>query len=283
MAKELKLVEEDLRFKFYHGDSFFLAYNKGHPGYGDFYKSKPDFYPVYSPSGREMTCTCAYQYNHHKSMWIGHARVNGINFFHDNNPNMQNAGDIILEKSSHRVKEYMEILTTNGWISKKGERILTEERNIQVAPGEDANIIDLTSILIASEGPVTFQQDGHAYIGIRVADSMDVEDGGTIINSNGQIGEEETMRQVADWVDYSGMVAGQKVGVTLMKHPSNPPSAFFTRGYGTFLCNFTLLNGYELPDGERIQQRFRILIHEGGHEDIDIARYFSEFASYPKS
>ena len=52
MPRELKLVEEDLRFKFYHGDSFFLAYNKGSTRYGDFYKSKPDFYPVYSPSGR---------------------------------------------------------------------------------------------------------------------------------------------------------------------------------------------------------------------------------------
>jgi len=108
---------------------------------------------------------------------------------------------------------------------------------------------------------------------------MDAEDGGMIINSNGQIGEEQTMRQVADWVDYSGMVAGQKVGITLMKHPSNPPSAFFTRSYGTCLCNFTLLNSYELPEGESVKQRFRILIHEGGHEDIDIAGYFNQFAS----
>ncbi|MBC8228237.1 PmoA family protein [bacterium] len=280
MDKQLKLVEEDLRFKFYFGDSFFLAYNKGHQNYGDFYKSKPDFYPVYSPSGREVTCTCAYRYNHHKSIWIGHARVNGVNFFHDNNPNMENAGEIVLEESSHgTTQKYIEILTTNGWISKKGERILTEERNIRVMPGEEAHIIDLISILIASEGPVIFQQDGHAYIGIRVADSMDAEDGGMIINSNGQVGEEQTMRQVADWVDYSGIVAGQKVGITLMNHPSNPPSAFFTRSYGTFLCNFTLLNSYELPKGESVTQRFRILIHEGDCENVDIAGYFRQFAS----
>jgi len=280
MEKQLNLVEEDLRFKFYSGDSFFLAYNKGYQNYGDFYRAKPDFYPVYSPSGREVTCTCAYRYNHHKSIWIGHARVNGINFFHDNNPNMENAGDIVLEESSHTTTEqYMELLTQNGWISKKGERILTEKRNIRVMPGEDAHIIDLTSILIASEGTVFFQQDGHAYIGIRVADSMDAEDGGIIINSNGQVGEEQAMRQVADWVDYSGIVARQKVGITLMRHPSNPPSAFFTRSYGTFLCNFTLLNSYELPEGESVTQSFRILIHEGGHEDVDITEYFKQFAS----
>ena len=283
MPKEPKLVEEDLRFKFYHGDTFFLAYNKGSTRYGDFYKSKPDFYPVYSPSGREVTCICAYRYNHHKSMWIGHAKVNGINFFHDNNPNMPNAGDIVLEKSeSQTTDEYIEVLTTNGWISKKGERILTEERNFCVVPGEQVHIIDLTSILIASEGDVTFGQDSHAYLGIRVADSIDVEDGGMILNSNGQVGEEGTMRQIADWVDYSGVVAGKKVGVTLMNHPSNPKSAFFTRGYGTFLSNFTLLESRKLCAGERITQGFRILIHEGGPDDVDIAGYFAEFAKICK-
>lgn len=278
MAKRARLVEEDLRFKFYDGDFFLLAYNKGHPSYGDFYKSKPDFYPVYSPSGREVTCTCAYRYNHHKSIWIGHANVNGINFFHDNNPNMQNAGDIVLEKyTSQTTQEHIELSTTNGWITKKGQRILTEERNIRVSPNEDAHIIDITSILIASEGPVTFGQDSHAYLGIRVADSMDVEDGGIIINSNGQVGEEQTMRQVADWVDYSGIVAEQKVGITLMNHPSNPKSAFFTRSYGTFLSNFTLLKSLKLSSGGSITQHFRIVIHEGSLENVDIAGYFAAF------
>ena len=81
MAVVPRIIEEELRFKFYNGEAFFLAYNKGYTQYGDMYKSRPDFYPVYSPSGREVTSTCAYRYNHHKSIFIGHADVNGINFF----------------------------------------------------------------------------------------------------------------------------------------------------------------------------------------------------------
>ncbi len=278
MASVPRIIEEELRFKFYDGETFFLAYNKGCTQYGDMYKSRPDFYPVYSPSGREVTCTCAYRYNHHKSIFIGHANVNGINFFHDNNPTRSNLGDIILEKSQHTIDESeVLVMTHNGWMTKAGGRLLDEERNFTVSFEEDAYIIDLTSTLIASQTNLIFAQDNHAFLGVRVADTMDVEDGGTILNANGQRNEEEAMRQSADWTDYSGVVAGKTVGVTLMNHPSNPPSAFFTRNYGTFLANFTLLDKYELFRNERVTQRFRILIHEGDAGEVNVEDYYNQF------
>ena len=277
-----RIIEEELRFKFYNRDTFLLAYNKGWVQYGDMYKSRPDFYPVYSPSGREVTCTCAYRYNHHKSIFIGHADVNGINFFHDNNPTRSNLGDIVLEKGQHGIDENgMHVMTHNGWITKAGIRLLEEERNFTVILGENAHIIDLTSTLIASQTDLTFEQDNHAFLGVRVADTMDVEDGGTILNANGQRNEEEAMRQSANWTDYSGVVAGKTVGVTLMNHPSNPPSAFFTRNYGTFLTNFTLLDKYELSRGERLTQQFRILVHEGDATEADVENYYNQFVETP--
>lgn len=282
MSINPRIVEEDLRFKFYDNDTFFLAYNKGSTHYGDMYKSRPDFYPVYSPSGREVTCTCAYRFNHHKSIFIGHAKVNGINFFHDNNPNRTDLGDIVLQKSEYSCEQNrIHVTTQNGWITKAGERTLDEERNFTVTPGADAHIIDLTSRLSPCQTDITFEQDTHSFLGVRVADTMDVEDGGTILNSNGQRNEEEAMRQFADWTDYSGTVAGQKVGVTLMNHPSNPPSPFFTRNYGTFLTNFTLLDKYELPKGECLTQRFRILIHEGDAAEANIEAYYQQFVETP--
>lgn len=282
MAASPRIIEEELRFKFYNEKVFCLAYNKGHTQYGDMYKSRPDFYPVYSPSGREVTSTCAYRYNHHKSIFIGHADVNGINFFHDNNPTRSDLGDIVLEKSQHEVDETsIHVMTQNGWITKAGVRMLDEERSFTVILGEAAHIVDLTSTLIASQTDLTFAQDNHAFLGVRVADTMDVEDGGTILNANGQRNEAEAMRQSADWTDYSGVVAGKTVGVTLMNHPSNPPSAFFTRNYGTFLTNFTLLDKYELSRGERLTQRFRILIHEGDAAEANIKDYYNQFAETP--
>ncbi len=282
MATVPRIIEEELRFKFYYGDTFCLAYNKGCTQYGDMYKSRPDFYPVYSPSGREVTATCAYRYNHHKSIFIGHADVNGINFFHDNNPTRSNLGDIVLEKCQTEIDENgMHVITHNGWITKAGVRLLDEERNFTIMLGENAHIIDLTSTLIASQTNLRFAQDNHAFIGVRVADTMDVEDGGTILNANGQRNEEQAMHQTADWTDYSGAVAGKTVGVTLMNHPSNPPSAFFTRNYGTFLTNFTLLEDYGLAQGERLTQRFRILIHEGCATEANIEDCYNQFVETP--
>ena len=132
-----------------------------------------------------------------------------------------------------------------------------------------------------SQTDLTFAQDNHAFLGARVADTMDVEDGGTILNANGQRNEEEAMGQSANWTDYSGVVAGKTVGVTLMNHPSNPPSAFFTRNYGTFLTNFTLLDKYELSRGERLTQRFRILVHEGDATEADVENYYNQFVETP--
>jgi hypothetical protein len=282
MSQHLKVVEEEFRFKFYYKDTFFLAYNKGCARYGDMYKSRPDFYPVYSPSGRQATTTCAYRFNHHKSIFIGHANVNGYNFFHDNNPTRQNLGDVVLEKSNYGIDvDGVHVMTHNGWITKAGDRLLDEERNFTVIPGDAAHIIDLTSALIASQTDLTFGQDTHSFLGVRVADTMDVEDGGLILNSNGQRNEEKAMRQYADWTDYSGVVAGKQVGVAIMNHPSNPPSPFFTRNYGTFLSNFTLLNKYELSRGERLTQRFRILIHEDDAAEAKVGDYYRQFVEKP--
>lgn len=274
-----RVFEEERRFKFFWKGQLALAYNKGDPHWGDFYLSRPNFFPVYTPSGRSVTTQCAYRFNHHKSVFLGHGNVNGINFFHDNNPTRPRLGDIVFEKGEVETTSCSTILhTVNGWIAKTGQRLLTERRLIVWTPGETVHILDVTSSLLSHVGDVTFAKETHAYFGVRVADTIDVEDGGRVVNSNGQVNEEETMNQFADWVDYSGEVAGALCGVTLMHHPTNPPSPYFVRNYGTMLSNFTLRESYLLKEGETLTQRFRLLIHDGGTEDVDIAAYHREFS-----
>jgi hypothetical protein len=270
----IKLVEEELRFKFYYRGRFSLGYNKGKLDWGDFYLSRPNFFPVYSPSGRQVTTSSAYRYNHHRSIFLGHALVNGINFFHDNNPTLDNLGDIALVESSSELKEDRVLLRTrNDWVKKSGERVLVEDRGIAWRPGEKVHALDISCTLTAADGDVLFDKEKHSFFGIRVADSIDVEDGGRVLNANGEENEEGAMGKIADWVDYSGTVAGATVGVTLMNHPDNPPSPYFVRNYGTILSNFTYHEGYELKIGEKLTQHFRVLVHEGGIEDVDIGEY----------
>ena len=276
---EIRIVEEELRYKFYHRDQFCLAYNKGSRRYGDFYLSRPNFYPVYSPSGRQATTSSAYRFNHHKSIFLGHGTVNGINFFHDNNPTKDNLGDIAIEEAQWETTEASAILRTrNLWVTKAGVSMLKETRDISWTPGDQTHVLDVSSALVSLVGDVTFGRDTHSYFGVRVADTIDVEDGGRAINSKGDENEEGAMDQFADWLDYSGEVAGKTIGVTLIHHPANPPSPYFVRNYGTFLSNFTLRGPYLMKASETLTQRFRVLVHEGGPDEVDIARYQREFA-----
>jgi len=203
----LEVIEEELRWKFRHQGRLLLAYNRCHVKWGDFYKSKPDWYPVLTPSGREVTISSAFRYNHHHSIWIGHGNVNGVNVFHDNNPTRPNLGDIVLERAELRVEPRGATLdTTNGWIAKDGRRLLTEVRRFTVRPdllNGQAHALDVDSEIIASEGPVLLARETHSYLGVRVADSIDVEDGGRAVNSNGDENEEGAMGKAASWLDYS--------------------------------------------------------------------------------
>jgi len=251
-APGVEVVVEELRWKFLWRGRIFLAYNRGNLRRGDFYKSKPDWYPVLTSSGREVTISSAYRYNHHHSIWIGHGNVNGVNVFHDNNPTRPNLGDAVIE--SAELIQYATsatLNTLNGWIGKDGKRLLTERRRSTVQPGVQdgrAHAVDITSEIIASEGPVTLAKETHAYLGVRVSDTIDVEDGGRIVNSHGDENAAGAMGKIAAWCDYGGEVAGQQAGVTIMHHASNPPTPFFCRNYGSFLSNLTS-PAAELPKG----------------------------------
>ena len=87
------------------------------------------------------------------------------------------------------------------------------------------------------------------------------------------------MGKHADWVDYSGVVAGRHVGMTLMHHSDNPPSPYFVPDYGTMCNNFTLDQPYDLKAGEALQLRFRLLAHTGGPDDVDIAGHHAAFVT----
>jgi hypothetical protein len=273
-TSDLDVETDELRWKFRWQGKLFLAYNRGHPRWGDFYKSKPDFYPVLTPSGREATISSAYRYNHHHSIWIGHGNVNGVNVFHDNNPTRPNLGDIVVEHASLVQDGVVATLdTTNGWAGKDGRRLLTERRIVTVRPGVhggQAHAIDLTSELVATEGGVLLGKETHAYLGVRVADTIDVEDGGRLVNSEGDENEAGAMGKIARWADYSGEVAGQPVGITIMHHPDNPPTPFFCRNYGSFLSNLTLHEPWRILSGESLIQRWRILIHDGDARSFDL-------------
>ncbi len=67
---------------------------------------------------------------------------------------------------------------------------------------------------------------------------MDDKAGGKIVNSDGLVDDEAWGKQAA-WVDYSGPVDGQTVGIAILNHPQSLryPTYWHVRTYGLFAAN----------------------------------------------
>ncbi len=49
----------------------------------DLFLMRPCVHSLYTPAGYPVTEMGAHNFPHHKGVWLGHAQVNGVNFFHD--------------------------------------------------------------------------------------------------------------------------------------------------------------------------------------------------------
>jgi hypothetical protein len=93
----------------------------------------------------------------------------------------------------------------------------------------------------------------------------------------------------SNWCDYSGEIAGEKVGVAILDHPDNPrhPVRWHARGYGLFAANpwglsvFTndkTQNGaMTLDPGKSLRYRYRVIIHPGDVKDANIPSLWTKY------
>jgi hypothetical protein len=113
---------------------------------------------------------------------------------------------------------------------------------------------------------------------------------GMITNSNGLKTEAQVRGKRANWADYSGEFQGEKVGIAMFDHPSNPrhPTYWHTRGYGMFAANIFGLRTFEnnksldgsmsLEPGQELRFRYRVVIHPGDTVSAGIEKLYAEYA-----
>jgi hypothetical protein len=118
-------------------------------------------------------------------------------------------------------------------------------------------------------------------LGFRLATPLRVEQksevdlppgNGTILDSEGRKNGDEVWGNSAVWCDYSGTMAGQRVGMTLFCHPENfRPSWFHARDYGLLEANpfgreafgKGAKSSVVVKPGEKMQLRYGVLLHSG--------------------
>jgi hypothetical protein len=230
--------------------------------------NRPFIYPVNGPSGRSLTRMGhphdPETHSHHNSVWISHRDVNGLNFWEDR-------GKVrIVEKrilSFEDGPEETSLWTENAWVNETGKAVLKELRRVaarNLSKGEWILIIDLQ--MTATER-VTFGKTPFGLIGVRMAKTVGVNDGGgTIRNSEGDIDEAGCFWKPAKWVDYSGPITPTvEEGVTLMDHPNNPghPALFHVRNDGWMGACLTEKEARTLQPAKVMRLRYGLYVHAG--------------------
>ena len=113
---------------------------------------------------------------------------------------------------------------------------------------------------------------------------------GRMVNSEGQQTESNVWGKRANWVDYFGEIKGEKLGVAIFDHPSNPrhPTYWHVRSYGLFAANIFGLHDFlndkaqdgsvRLLPGQSLHFRYRVVIHPGDWQSAGIAALYQKYA-----
>ena len=198
------------------------------------YVKYPFFYPVNGPSKASVTSMRNANYPHHSSLFFGCDKVNGGNYWQEE----ADRGQIfplrveIVESGGEQVV----IENENIW---KREGAMSPIRDFRIitisAPADDLFQIDF-EIRMEMLMDVTIDKTNHSLFSGRIDPDLAVINGGTMVNAEGEVGEENTFGKSSSWMDYHGQRMGKIEGLAILQHPSNLwfPAPWFTRDYGFF-------------------------------------------------
>ena len=165
--------------------------------------------------------------------------------------------------------------------------VLLEERrrvSLELLPNNESLLV-LDLRFEAKGAAVTFGKTPFGLVGVRMAKSIGIADGGgTIRNSEGNVdeqGDNGCFWKRARWCDYSGPIApGKNEGATLLDHPANPnhPTFFHVRSDGWMGTSFTHDAARVVAPGKPLQLRYAVYVHAGVPAREALQRRWESFA-----
>jgi hypothetical protein len=273
---------------------------------------KPYLYPLRAADGTIVTRHWPMEkvaaiepedHQHQRGVWFGPDMVNGFDFWNNERSYHKTdiSGYIKLNKigSLRSGKKDGSIAATFDWIDPKGVKVVSESRQMIFHDLPDLRVIDFEVELTAVTN-VKFGDGKDCCFGIRIAPQLQEDKviktkgqpdvtvpgpPGVIRNAEGKTTEKEVWGKPSDWCDYSGEIDGKKLGIAIFDNPKNPRRArWHVRGYGLFAANPFGVSAFTqdktqdgsmtLKPGEKLQFRYRVVIHPG---DTDIAKLWSEY------
>ncbi|MEM7235739.1 MAG: DUF6807 family protein [Planctomycetota bacterium] len=247
---------------------------------------RPYVFPFVGPGGTELTRINhpldPVSHSHHRSIWVGHRNVNGIDFWGE----QKDPGRITCASISDLKEKGPQVNATMNlsWNRPDGDELLAERRKLTFSDLGSQNLaLDLEmEFRSTSDQPVKLDVSNFGLLGVRVARTLRVHEGlgGQILNSSEAENESGCFGQHAYWIDYSGPVpvAAQKgapkpapgtlpaivAGVTCYDHPKNPAddTMWHVRDDGWMGPSLTRTKAISITR-ERLVIRYRIETHAG--------------------
>lgn len=266
---------------------------------------KPYLHPLRSASGKIVSRHYPMEsiegeskdHPHHRGLWFTHGDVNGYDFW-ANEPSQKGAvkngkGKVITKKilEVKSGKKSGSIKALFEWQTLDGKTLLTENRQMVFYSDPKLRTMDFDIRLTAVE-KVTFGDTKEGVFAIRLASPLEEKraGGGKMVNAEGKVGEKQVWGKRSPWVDYSGQLEGEALGIAIMDHPTSPrhPTYWHSRAYGLFACNIWGLHDFvaktengsqTIEPGQSLRFRYRVVIHPGDAAAADIAGIYKKFVA----
>tara|TARA_R110002050_G_scaffold3702_2_gene19220 strand:+ start:1185 stop:2081 length:897 start_codon:yes stop_codon:yes gene_type:complete len=243
----------------------------------------PFFFPVNGPSGALVTSMRNGVYPHHSSLFFGCDRVNGGNYWQEG----LDRGQIVSLRAEIEQNNDSQLTILNEciWTRPGANAPIKDFRVITISTTADgAYQIDFDVKMEMLED-VTIEKTNHSLFSARMDQDLNVLNGGTMINAEGDRGEKETFGKPSSWIDFYGNRGEGQEGLAVMQHPSNDwyPSPWFTRDYG-FISPTPMYwpenekEGTKLKKGDSVKLKYRVIVHQGDHLEADIAGKFNVYS-----
>lgn len=283
--------------------------------YPTHFRLKPEIHPVCTPAGIPVTGTHEYCFIHHQSVMCGHGKIRigerekpydlyrKLNFPEPDRPdkwhrdyNLFNLGPSGMQRITEarwNTADRIAIDLTLDWRTREqnresGETLLRERRRYELSQRGRFTLIDHFSHLTPqAANSATLLADRHSFCGVRVNDLIDVEDGGTLrdsegrVNGSGNYWDAKGERKAPRWVDCAGRIGGATAGIALMGHPSNIRNQFYYREWGLMEVSPCLNANVSFSAARPFQFAARYVAHDGRLSANDADDLFDEFAAVP--
>lgn len=281
--------------------------------YPTHFRLKPEFYQVCTPAGVPVTGSHEHTFIHHQSIMCGHGRVQVdgdarvVDFYrqlpfpdatradswHTPERNLYQLGPSGIQRVTSvrwRAADQVVIQLELAWQTREtgrevGDTLAVEERLYRITATDRAMIVDVFSKLQAAGGSVTLQtENDHGYIGVRVHDLIDVEDGGRMLDSEGRANPDGHFRSATGdqrtprWVDCTGRIGEATVGMALMSHPANIRNEWYVREFGLMIVSAAQTEAVRITPEKPFEFAARFVAHDGAFPPEEAETLYAQFA-----